>query len=332
MKKSVCVLLCIFLGACAGVKPSPVPTVTATLHPITSTSITIVTATMTISTPTLQPSQTATPTGYTQEDMTQQANNPQATRVARATRIATEFSIGCPWPEEFTSPNKNWVATSCPNKQNAILEITNYHDKRWVLQFKDYVEFGFGSFHPEHWSNDGKYLYVAVSVSYSGGGDPCYSGFGLEGLYRIDLNSGIISNILPAGYDFSFSPTGRRLAYIYKYNGKLFIRDLQTGNEINVAKNSNVETFAWSPDGLELAYTNCENDSHSITKSIAKIFSIEQNASRTILEMQKVFLAVKNWDTNNIITIDGWDENYKNVDDLFFNTNTNQWITPTPEP
>jgi protease II len=138
-----------------------------------------------------------------------------------------------------------------------------------------------------------------------------------------------VSSILPAGNDFSFSPTGRRLAYGL---GNLIIRDLQTGDETDINTGGVFGPFFWSPDGLELAYATCQGDDNdSIKKSTVEIFSVQQNASRTVLELEKKFLTIEGLDANNILTVYSRDEQ-NNTDELFFDLNSSQWITPTPTP
>jgi len=171
--------------------------------------------------------------------LTEQADNAQATRIA-------EFSVNCDShnQDKFISPNENWLAIHCIRKLNPTLEIVNREGKRWVLQLKDYVSkkyvhdegAGMGGFHPEKWTNDGEYLYFS-SALYSSGGYVCFYDLTAQGLYRIKLNDGTVSAILPAegassDYTVSFSPTDRRLAY--QGNGDLIIRDLQTSNEFTI--------------------------------------------------------------------------------------------------
>ena len=331
MKKFACILFSILLSACAG-PTTPAPSATPKAIDLVTLEV--------INTPTItmQPLTTATLPPTPTEDTAEQANNQLATKerptkVARATRIAAEFGVVCYGSDqiEYISPNGNWIATACGDKQNAIFEIANRQGKRWVLQLKDYVPDGWpGGFHSEHWSNDGEYLYFSLSLGMSGGGYVCFYDFGAQGLYRIRLNDGTVSPVLSAGNDFSFSPTGRRLAYGL---GDLVIRDLQTGNETSINTGDSVfGPFLWSPDGLELAYATCQDDGNdSIKKSTVKIFSIQQDISRTILEMEKKFLTIESWDENDVLTIYSRDENYLSNTQLF-DVNSNQWITPTTEP
>jgi hypothetical protein len=339
VKKSVCIFLCIFLSACASTVATPTPSVAP--QPVDS-------ATPEISTPiaaltaTLQPSRTPTPTESSQKDpgalLMEQAEN------ARATKIA-EFSVTCDVSSNrFLSPDENWLVIDCARKQNSTFEIVNQQGKRWVLELKDYVsknsygEIPPGDFRIENWSNDGKYLYFSPSLGLSGGGDPCISDFGGYGLYRIRLDDGKISTILPEpvsffGYYIAFSPAGRQLAY--EGGGGLIIRDLKTSDEFTTKDSGTTGNAIWSEDGTALTYVTCQSDwdgtSSSIEKSAVKIFSIQKKESKTILELEKSLLFIEDWGKNNVLTIGIQDQSY-NWSERFFDLNSDKWITPTPKP
>jgi Tol biopolymer transport system component len=346
MKKFLCVLACITLSACAGITtapahaPTPGAVETAALEDETPTpGIT--------STP--RPSSTPTflaPIGTDEDPMgllTQEADVAQATKFAR-------FSMNCndlPTNKAIFSPNENWLAVSCGYNHDQTLEIANRDGQRWVLQFKDFLpkeeviigQGPMGGLYPVRWSNDEQYLYFTSDIAYDGGGT-CFYGFGSTGLFRIQLKDGATSAILPilpsmVGYELSFSPSGRRLAY--QGTRGLILRDLQTGSELTITSENNtaIGDLAWSPDGSELAYAVCQSirdgNDFSVKKSAVKIFSIRQQASRTVLEMEKNFLSIDGWEANNVLRISIMDEKYDTYEQLF-DVSSGQWITPTPTP
>jgi WD40 repeat protein len=339
VKKFIYILLCSILSACASMALPPVmPTA---LQPFDSGTPEItpqIISTFTIApTTAIEPSSTPSPTEIVQADPTEQAYKSQATKAA-------EFSVACDSSdqEKFISPNGIWLAIHCIRKIDPTLEIVNLEgNKHWIFKLRDYVSVvheegaGPGGFHPEHWSNDGKYLYF-TSALYSSGGYVCYyDDRESQGLYRLKLNDGSVSTVLPpvTSYnDITFSPTGRRFAY--GGNGDLIVLDLQTSSELKISSGETFGNLIWSTDGLELVYATCKSNAYDdsiLEKSAVKIFSIQKQESSTILEMEKNILYIKAWDENNILTILSQDQNYHGST-LFFDLNSGQWITPIPKP
>jgi WD40 repeat protein len=129
-------------------------------------------------------------------------------------------------------------------------------------------------------------------------------------------------------YIFSFSPSGRWLAY---NSGIPTILDLQTGEEIILYEGNNaVGDFTWSPDGSKLVYAICQpsEDYSTIKKSGIKIFSLETRESKTILETETeyVFLRIDLEDVNRLKIYDYFisPPNY-----LYFDWSTEMLIAPT---
>jgi hypothetical protein len=116
---------------------------------------------------------------------------------------------------------------------------------------------------PIHWNRDGKYVYITISGPVEGPGDKYYDG---EGLFRVDLDNGQISTILPACFSqncqknfnsFSISPTDQKLVFIDKTNHglALVIVDIITGKGHTIFLDriyTDAGQFYWSEDGLRL--------------------------------------------------------------------------------
>lgn len=328
-------IISLLLSACVGTAAptsTPKPQTTETVPPPTLT-------------PTDIPTSTATP----RPSRTPAPPKPSKTPDFKATEIA-QFPVQCTNFNTFDgaviSPDGNWLAVTCGDDPDQALEIVNHNGQRWVLQFKDYILPEYvsdnhantnGNLYPMHWSGDDGFLYFAAYVAYDEGG-VCFFGYGVHGLFRIDLQSGKVSTVLnPVSaidvYYLKFSPTGRRLAY-QKESGNPVIRDLKTGQEISIPieKDENSGGLVWSDDGLQLAYGICKSNLTTYTeeKSAIKIYSVQENASKTILEVDKSLLIAKRWE-KNILKIYKRDGNYQESY-LFIDFSAGQWSTSTPEP
>lgn len=168
------------------------------------------------------------------------------------------------------SPHQHWEALQCEHNDQQVLDLANKDGRNTVLLFTDYLdeedlEYGMipmGYLSPEYWTADGKSLYFFSYVANDGGG-VCFYGFGYSGLWKIELETGKISTVLPVrpsleGYYFSFSPDGRYLAYIHN---QPTVRDLDTGIEYELpVKGDTSANLAWSTGGENLYFVSCTID------------------------------------------------------------------------
>jgi hypothetical protein len=118
-----------------------------------------------------------------------------------------------------------------------------------------------GSLWISHWSQDDNYVYITVFPQIDGRGN--FAFLETTALYRLDLNSGKITETLPAGktyYSLGISPNDRWLAYfdLFEEPLSLIIHDFQTGNNETFVIDSSYNTggkFAWSEDSKLLAFS-----------------------------------------------------------------------------
>lgn len=98
------------------------------------------------------------------------------------------------------------------------------------------------------------------------------AGTGVYRLYRGRLDPGeriaepITGRSSEDGHP-AVSPNGRWLAYVSARDGvgKLFLRDLETGQERQLTRGSQVDLHpVWSPDSRSLAFTSGSNDNHDV--------------------------------------------------------------------
>ena len=218
------------------------------------------------------PSVTRFPTATPNQTQTAISQAIVSTQRAEQTLIA-QFPRICDStyaPPKF-SPNKLWMEELCYSDadQNTILTLSNRDSQViWKLTYRDYMQspenFPDGGLAVIHWTLNGQYVYFA---SFTGGdGGECFVGGKIinngKGLFRFDLQNGEVTTMLPLqenfrSYDFSFSPTDRRLVYGSRSLG-LKVLDIQTGQLIDIHPVSIYNSdggYFWSPDGLMFLYS-----------------------------------------------------------------------------
>jgi hypothetical protein len=374
------IVLLLVIG-CTGRTGTPFQAITATISPQSSNSITFQSSN--IASPSVTPTRnlpgtitktiipkTQTPTPSNEDILSGRSHIRNQTDTPTPTESPTKISptfiplltqiasfpaickkIDPIYPSQ--SPSGNWLAISCGNIQNQTLEIVSKDGKRWILHFRDYLAKEFilndytppGSLFPEFWTNDEEYLYFTPYISTDRGGNCYFGGYGngVQGLYRIDVNTGTVSATLPTpsyslsrGYEIAFSPGGRRLAYTSRLNNNLSrtaILDLKTGEELTVdIEDDIVGKLIWSPGGSELAYVTCRNayDSLVSDKSAIKIYSLETHISKKILEVEENFLNIQSWDGNNLLRIAKYDLYTNETSYQFYDWSSGELTTPTP--
>lgn len=172
------------------------------------------------------------------------------------------------WKDAFTSPDGHWVAervialapddawASWPEVRPvdyfslSVRSADGRVERKMVDAWKPSGE---GWTYPEivRWSKDGRSLYYTEYPV--AGGCPLF--FNGSGLFKVDLESGAIYEILPVGgmYLMALSPDEKALAYTAWDN--MVLRDLATGEERKVPMGALFWRMVWSPDSRFLAVT-----------------------------------------------------------------------------
>jgi hypothetical protein len=233
--------------------------------PQNSQPVSITGASESPSTTTASPTSKSVPSTTPDPTQTAFAQDMISARVAEETLVA-RYPRACKLlyaPREF-SPNGLWMVELCYSDidQDLMLTFSNSRTQvLWQFFYKNFIpQMDFmpdGGLSVVHWSNDERYAYF---YSYLGGdGGECYVGGGTSGsgLFRIDLQTGYTTAVLPMGdlstwYTFSFAPTDRRLVYGVSSHD-LKILDILTGkltSVVNLHNFSQSGGYLWSQDGL----------------------------------------------------------------------------------
>jgi hypothetical protein len=247
---------------------SPLPTVTAPFVPATPTAAPLAT-----STPTLAASQTPpAPTETARPTLGPSRTVGPATANAWATIRPIVSGRSSSW--SALSPDGHWVAYGDWMK-TGVVRISD--GKEWSLSYVELYGQSVGSIDgylfADHWTQDGRFLYLAVLPQFDG----CR--FFVDGamLLRLNLETGAVTEVLPRGsnwfvfYAFSFAPNDSRLAYIQDSQAPLAINlvHMATGTRTEIALGtmySSAGSMLWSPDGQRLALAatvgavSCGND------------------------------------------------------------------------
>lgn len=239
-------------------------------------------------------------------------------RDVKETQIA-KFAIDCERVNFYSSnisPNENWFAASCEDKENSTLVVQNKEGAKWVLELQDFLnnespEGMSGLVSPIFWSPDGSYLYFTINLEHSTGGNYCFPepwDIGDYGLFKLDLVEGTWSTIIPItdyyfiGHEIVFSPTGKWFAI--SLNGVTIV-DLKTGKNVQLEIEGIFERMSWSPDGKYLTYASAICDEENIISSSIYIWDAATSQSQILLEVDKMILRPESWISNSTLRIEG---------------------------
>lgn len=238
------------------------------------------------------------------------------------------------------SPDGKWVAYFFGLFQSIDykLSVANFEDTIvWNINQKN-----FGSeswFIPYRWSQDSRYLYFNVHVSFSGY-VPFYQGAGLQ---RLDVLDGTVSEVLSSGYisdptyniygwkfvPFTLSTDDKQLAYINNFdNGiQLVIRDMKTDNEKSLLLKgySDAGSIIWSPQQDQLVIAVANGTNWSNVSSSIEIINVDSLTTKTLIKDEDWIFDPIMWTNNHTILLKerGGPYQYLNI--------TTEKITPAPD-
>ncbi|HMS00797.1 MAG TPA: hypothetical protein PKE62_16215 [Anaerolineales bacterium] len=215
------------------------------------------------------------------------------------------------------SPDENWLAQDC--LFDSLQVIKKDGANTWKVSYKeifsksDNFPYNQGNISPVHWTNNSQYLYFSArSCCWDPG---LFMLSGTTTLYRMDIKNGMYSLTRSGLFDFSFSPTDRRITFIEELTSPLIveIQDLTTGSvvkvNLNVDDNHNQASVdAWSSDGLKFAVStvsgiNYSHDVGYLDKFSLIIVDISDLSQRTIVkDLQTNYLRVIEWSEDDILT------------------------------
>lgn len=243
------------------------------------------------------------------------------------------------------SPNGLWMVEFCyiEDEKSLILAISKKESQSlWKLHYRDYI--AVTDFVPDGglsvvlWSNDNQHVYFNSYVNTSGGecfvrGNVAESGLGL---FRLNLNTGNITTILPpkdnfGWYVYIFSSTGEQLIYgAYAHDFKIL--DINSGELLSINPVINFSEgggFLWSPDGSELVYsTVLYNEISEPVDYSLRLVDAQSGGEKILLESPKDCFNTLSWTEDNILKVE---KDFGNTI-IEFDLNANKIINETTTP
>lgn len=258
-----------------------------------------------------EPTQTLTPVPPTIPVTTL---NAQATLEAFS-NLCNEFETDSSRYVEI-SPDEKWVSIGCGYKRNQTLIVQNREGVKWLFDFTDFVnprlEGGMGSFTTLAWSPDNRFLYFTKVLGWSGGGNQCFSGYGVYGLYRLHLETGTLITLIPSddwfpGNEIQFSPTNDY--YAIDKDG-IQITNLITGN-VTKLDVSGVMEMSWSPDGKFLAFSVAKCGEDFVESSSVYVWDSSTKQTQVLFSSEEMLLIPRTWINNSLLGFEGekWVDN-----------------------
>jgi hypothetical protein len=329
------IILLEFLYACTNTTPAT----TSTLPVISTSSYTATVIPTTRPSTTPKPSTTPDPTDVVME-VTQQAFNDLKS-------IFPGMCESYPWLI-LKSPDKNWLAQDCAYDSLQIIKsdgsITRKITYKEIFGKSTNYPYNQGEISPKHWTSNSQYLYF--SVGYCCWDPGLFMLSETSTLYRLNINNGTYSLTRSGLFDYSFSPTDRRITFIEELQSPpiVEIQDLTTGSVDKVKlgvdnKHNQASVDAWSSDGLKFAVSTVSGmdynrDVDYLDKFSLIIIDVKDLSQKIIIkDMQTNYLRVLGWSDDNILTFQtGYQGFSEQVRNWQYDLNTDTLITPTPNP
>jgi len=207
-----------------------------------------------------------------------------------------------------TSQDRQWIVDrDCigGNSENALfhLKVLNILDGReWQVDF-DTVEFGYddGSFWPEHWSKDGRFLFVSVFRQMDGGG---FEFMNATMLLRLNLLTGEVTQILPDGFHtFAFSPGSEKLAYVT--DNKINILNFESWGKESYQLNMDycrIGDLIWSPSEDKIIFqtrTCTEDDYFEFLSYNLVVLNLSSGTLNQVLSSTEELPRALKWEDEN---------------------------------
>jgi hypothetical protein len=260
-------------------------------------------------------------------------------------KIATLDAIGTERPEltydkicilmtvdgcSVISPNGQWAVFRGHQKGSGGLSIINMlNKKRWDISYYDITGNSWDdtAVDVEHWSRDGRYLYVSPRPVGDGGEGWLWRDY--TQLIRLNLENGTWVDT-KMGAAHSFSPNDRYI--VWRRGQNVVIYEFQTGNEYIFRVPEEYTAFGrftWSSDSKQIIFV-CAEVNELLSDALPKepsgftlyLLDLDGRQMTTIIEKNEMYLYPVEWLTPNIILLKSL---YKKQSDGVLEPNSEQY-------
>jgi hypothetical protein len=205
------------------------------------------------------------------------------------------------------SPDGKWAVFFSSEQYGGLSIVDINVTKKMDINLIDIIDCPCGpsaSVHVEHWSGDGKYLYVSPYDGSEGGFEEFWRSKTI--LIRIDLEKGtwLDTNMGPA---FSFSPNDNFIAY--RNGQKITIYDHQSAKSREAEVSSDYGAFGhfvWSPDGNEIIFISSTTDLDEERPDgfTLLLLNTETMTMKVILENDDRYLYPLEWPSDDTVLLE----------------------------
>lgn len=214
----------------------------------------------------------------------------------------------------FSSPNNDWTVSiyspidhNAPQFTTSIIKVDGGFE--WILNYRTSQFEEEAYYSPFYWTNDGQYLFLVITRAMDGCGKVLefYTG---SGLFKLDLNTGELSEIVPemhlASYAFSISPSEKMLANAKEGETPITIRvkDISGTNENSFTldkKYQGAGNFIWFPSEEAILFVAKEEVCGSKPSYTLITLNLSTAEMEVIFQnLDKNLTAVK-WESVNIL-------------------------------
>lgn len=234
-------------------------------------------------------------------------------------------------PDLGLSPNKKWAVFFSVENGTGGLSILNIANKKqWQISYYDITGESCcdATVMIEHWSHDGRYLYVSPHIGADGGEGWFWRSY--IQLIRINLENGTWINT-KMGSSYTFAPNDRFIAF--RRGADLVIYEFQTGNERIFSLPTDYTAlgrFTWSSDSKQIIFV-CSSLEELLSDDLLEkpngftlfLLNVENMQARAILEKDERYLYPMEWLTPHSILLGSL---YKVLPDGYLEPNNEEYI------